>query len=109
MLEHVDVVGVHGFPLDWNHWQIDEWPDRVAEAHEVTGKPVWVLEVGASSFGAEEVQEFGLRAHAWNCCSGRVERIHWYRCSICRRRGRRRRGIKRPRVRRITGTTTWGW
>jgi hypothetical protein len=27
----VDVIAVHGFPLDWNHWQLDEWPDRLAE------------------------------------------------------------------------------
>lgn len=77
VLEHVDVVGVHGFPLDWNHWKIDEWPDRIAEAHEVSGKPVWVLEVGASSFGAEEVQVFGLR-RTIDLLDDRVERIHWY-------------------------------
>ena len=59
-LEYVDVVGVHGFPLDWNHWQITDWPEKVEEASQTSGKPVWVLEVGVSSFGAEEVQEFGL-------------------------------------------------
>ena len=77
VMDHVDAVGVHGFPLDWNHWQLDEWPAKVAEAYEVSGKPVWVLEVGASSFGAEEVQEFGLR-RTLELLSGRVERIHWY-------------------------------
>jgi hypothetical protein len=25
VLECVDAVGVHGYPLDWNHWQIDEF------------------------------------------------------------------------------------
>src|SRR4051812_5512540 len=25
VLDHVDVVAVHGFPLDWNLWQIGEW------------------------------------------------------------------------------------
>src|SRR4051812_33372715 len=25
-LDGIDAVAVHGFPLDWNHWQIDEWP-----------------------------------------------------------------------------------
>jgi len=77
LMEHVDVVGVHGFPLDWNHWQIDEWPDRVAEARQVSGKPVWVLEVGTSSFGAEEVQEFGLK-RTIDLLDGCAERIHWY-------------------------------
>ena len=77
VVEQIDVAGVHGFPLDWNHWKIDEWADRVAEAREVTGKPVWVLEVGASSFGAEEVQAFGMRRTA-DLLVGRAERIHWY-------------------------------
>lgn len=77
VMEHVDAVGVHGFPLDWNHWQIDEWPAKIAEAEQVSGKPVWVLEVGASSFGAEEVQEFGFK-RTLDHLVGRVERIHWY-------------------------------
>jgi beta-xylosidase len=77
VLESIDAVGVHGFPLDWNHWQLSEWPARIAEARAVSGKPVWVTEAGVSSFGAEEVQEFGmLRTVALlkDC----AERIHWY-------------------------------
>jgi hypothetical protein len=26
-LGHVNVVALHGFPLDWNHWTIHEWPE----------------------------------------------------------------------------------
>lgn len=77
VMPYVDAVGVHGFPLDWNHWQLTEWPDRVREAGEVAGKPVWVTEVGVSSFGAEEVQEFGL-AKTLELLDGRAERVHWY-------------------------------
>ena len=77
VMQHVDAVGVHGFPLDWNHWQLTEWPERVAEAKQVSGLPVWVTEVGVSSFGAEEVQEFGLQ-RTLELLKGRVERIHWY-------------------------------
>jgi beta-xylosidase len=77
VLEAVDIVAVHGFPLDWNHWQIDEWPDKLAAIRAMTSKPVWVTEVGASSFGAEEVQEFGLRRSA-EMLSGKAERVHWY-------------------------------
>ncbi|AIE86682.1 glycosyl hydrolase [Fimbriimonas ginsengisoli] len=76
-LEEVDVVAVHGFPLDWNHWTIHEWPDKVNEIQAVTDKPVWVTEVGVSTFGAEEVQEFGLHRTA-ELLIGRVPRIHWY-------------------------------
>jgi beta-xylosidase len=77
VLERMDVVALHGFPLDWNHWQLNEWPDRLAEIRAVTALPVWVSEVGVSSFGAEEVQEFGLRRSA-ELLIGRTERIHWY-------------------------------
>ena len=54
-LDHVDVVAVHGFPLDWNLWAVDEWPEKLKEIRAVTELPVWVSEVGVSSFGAEEV------------------------------------------------------
>jgi beta-xylosidase len=77
VLDGVDAVAVHGFPLDWNHWQINEWPERLADIKSVTGLPVWVTEVGVSTFGAEEVQEFGLRRSA-ELLLGRVPRIHWY-------------------------------
>lgn len=77
VLEHVDAVAVHGFPLDWNHWQIHDWPDKLAEIRAVTTLPVWVSEVGVSTFGAEEVQEFGLQRTA-ELLIGRTDRIHWY-------------------------------
>jgi beta-xylosidase len=77
VMDYVDAVGVHGFPLDWNHWQIADWPARIHEAAEVTGKPVWVTEAGASSFGAEEVQLFGLE-RTLELTRNLAERIHWY-------------------------------
>ena len=77
VLEHVDVVAVHGFPLDWNLWCIDEWPAKLAEIQAVTDLPVWVTEVGVSSFGAEEVQAWGLNRTA-ELLIGRAPRIHWY-------------------------------
>jgi beta-xylosidase len=77
VLEHCDVVALHGFPLDWNHWPIDEWPERIREIQQVTELPIWISEVGVSTFGAEEVQEFGLRRTA-ELLRGRVGRVHWY-------------------------------
>lgn len=76
-LDLVDAVAVHGFPLDWNLWSIDEWPAKIEEIRAVTDKPVWVSEVGVSSFGAEEVQAWGLRRTA-ELLRGRAPRIHWY-------------------------------
>ncbi len=77
VLDAVDAVAVHGFPLDWNHWSVNEWPARIAEARAVAGRPVWVAEVGASSFGAEEVQLFGLQ-RTLELIRGKAERVHWY-------------------------------
>ena len=77
VLEHMDVVAVHGFPLDWNLWRMDEWPSKINEIRAVTDLPIWVSEVGVSSFGADEVQVFGLRRTA-ELLSGQCARIHWY-------------------------------
>jgi beta-xylosidase len=76
-LAHVDIVAVHGFPLDWNLWQIHEWPQKLDEIARTTAKPVWVTEVGVSSFGAEEVQAWGVERTAELLC-GRTPCIHWY-------------------------------
>ena len=76
-LDAVDAVAVHGFPLDWNLWQVHEWPAKIAEIRAVTGLPVWVSEVGISTFGAEEVQLWGLERTA-ELLVGQAPRIHWY-------------------------------
>lgn len=77
VLEKIDVVAVHGFPLDWNHWQIHEWPGKLDEIRAETDLPIWVSEVGVSTFGAEEVQLFGLQ-RTMELILGRVPRVHWY-------------------------------
>jgi len=77
VLDHVDAVAVHGFPLDWNLWQIDEWPEKINEIRNVTGLPIWVSEVGVSSFGSEEVQLWGLKRTA-ELLKGKIDRVQWY-------------------------------
>ncbi|MBV8774514.1 MAG: beta-xylosidase, partial [Deltaproteobacteria bacterium] len=77
VLDFLNVVAVHGFPLDWNHWPIAEWPHKLTEIGAVSNLPVWVTEAGASSFGAEEVQEFGLKRTA-ELLMPICDRIHWY-------------------------------
>ncbi|HEU4601870.1 MAG TPA: hypothetical protein VFS24_07870, partial [Steroidobacteraceae bacterium] len=77
VLDHVDVVAVHGFPLDWNLWQIHEWPAKLEEIRAITDKPLWVTEVGVSSFGAEEVQAWGVDRTA-ELLIGRTPKILWY-------------------------------
>ena len=77
-LDAVDVVAVHGFPLDWNLWPIHDWPEKIAEIEAVAAdKPIWVTEVGVGSFGAEEVQVFGVNRTA-ELLIGRVPRVFWY-------------------------------
>ncbi|QQR38033.1 glycoside hydrolase 5 family protein [Devosia rhizoryzae] len=77
VLDRVNAVAVHGFPLDWNLWSIHEWPKKLDEIRAVTDLPVWVSEVGISTFGAEEVQVWGLQRTA-ELLKGNAERIQWY-------------------------------
>jgi len=77
VLDHVDIVGVHGFPLDWNLWSIHDWPGKLDEIRAVTSLPLWVTEVGVSSFGAQEVQAWGLDRTA-ALLKGKAARVHWY-------------------------------
>lgn len=77
LLDKLDAVAVHGFPLDWNHWMINEWPRKIEEIKAVTSLPVWVTEVGVSTFGADEVQVFGLQ-RTTELLLGYVPRVFWY-------------------------------
>jgi beta-xylosidase len=77
VLDCIDAVAVHGFPLDWNLWQMREWPAKLAEIGAVTDLPVWVSEVGVSTFGAEEVQVWGLKRTA-ELLLGQAPRVQWY-------------------------------
>lgn len=78
LIDELDVIAMHGFPLDWNLWNINEWPKRIDEIQAVVPKhELWVTEVGVGSFGAEEVQEFGVKRTA-ELLIGKVPRIFWY-------------------------------
>jgi len=76
--EAVDVVAVHGFPLDWARWHVDEWPERLDGMLEcAAGKPLWATEVGASSFVSQELQAWGLDRTA-ELLLPKAERVYWY-------------------------------
>jgi beta-xylosidase len=77
VMEQVDAVAVHGFPMDWNHWLLQDWPSKIKEIQDCTSLPVWVSEVGVSTFGAEEVQDWGLKRTA-ELLTGLAPRVHWY-------------------------------
>jgi beta-xylosidase len=74
-LEVVDVLAVHGFPLDWNLWPLEEWPRKLEAVRSEFGKPVWITETGVSSFAAEETGAWGLRRSREIL---RGERVFWY-------------------------------
>jgi beta-xylosidase len=74
-LDAVDVLAVHGFPLDWNLWLPEEWPERIEAIRREFGKPVWVTETGVSSFAGEETAAEGLRRMR-TLLAG--EQVYWY-------------------------------
>src|SRR5579859_6924771 len=57
----IDVIAIHGFPLDWNRWHLCEWPTRISQIRELAhGKPVWATEVGASSMVSPALQTWAV-------------------------------------------------
>jgi len=77
VMEEVDAIALHGFPLDWNHWHINDWPEKINEIKAICDLPIWITEVGASTFGADEVQVFALQ-RTTELLLGKVPRIFWY-------------------------------
>jgi beta-xylosidase len=76
-LRDMDVVSAHGFPLDWNRWHIDEWPERLSPIQAAGSRRVWVTEVGASTIVDENLQTWAIdRTRA--VLPRTVERAYWY-------------------------------
>ncbi len=74
-LEGVDVLAVHGFPLDWNLWPIEAWPEQIGRVREEFGLPVWVTETGVSSFATGAKAAWGMRRMK-EVLAG--EEVYWY-------------------------------
>jgi beta-xylosidase len=78
LAEAIDVVAVHGFPLDWNRWHLGEWPGRIGQIRELChGKPVWATEVGASSIVSPALQAWAVDA-VLETLTPCVDRVYWY-------------------------------
>src|SRR5215207_3826240 len=74
----VDVVAVHGFPLDWNRWHLREWPERIRAIQDVCdAKPIWATEVGASSLVSPALQAWAVDATLEQLLTC-AERVFWY-------------------------------
>src|SRR5579864_3921003 len=78
LAEAIDVVAVHGFPLDWNRWHLSEWPRRIDRIRQLSGgKPVWATEVGASSIASPALQAWAVDA-TLSTLTPTVDRVYWY-------------------------------
>lgn len=76
-LAEIDVLAVHGFPYDWNLWHAEEWPAKLAAIRDEFGRPVWVTETGASSWGSEAIMAWAVRRMA-PLLRRATECVHWY-------------------------------
>lgn len=74
-LEDIDVLALHGFPLDWNLWPLESWPRHLETVRAAFDRPVWVTETGVSSFVSERMAAWGTRRMAELL---RGERVYWY-------------------------------
>jgi CDP-paratose 2-epimerase len=78
-LEHVDVIGVHGFPGTWEAvWEgWDAHVDRVREVIDRHGanQRIWVTEAGYSTWGYDE---FGQCKTMTDLAQAPAERVYWY-------------------------------
>lgn len=78
-LEHVDVIGVHGFPGTWEAvW--DGWDvhvDRVREVIDRHGgaQRIWVTEAGYSTWSHDE---FGQLKTMVDLVQAPTDRVYWY-------------------------------
>lgn len=90
VLEHIDIVGVHGFPGMWwpdqpnwewhSHWA--GWEDKLASLASAAGhRPIWITETGLATWlldeaqtGRHELQEIRLR----EAISAPAARTYWY-------------------------------
>jgi beta-xylosidase len=78
LADAIDVVAVHGFPLDWNRWHLSEWPARIDQIRALSGgKQIWATEVGASSIVSEALQAWSLDA-TLEQLSTCADRVFWY-------------------------------
>jgi CDP-paratose 2-epimerase len=78
-LEHVDVIGVHGFPGTWEAvWEgWDVHVDRVQEVIDQHGasQRIWVTEAGYSTWAHDE---FGQCKTLTDLAQAPAERVYWY-------------------------------
>jgi CDP-paratose 2-epimerase len=79
VLEHIDVIGIHGFPGTWEvFWQ--GWDASVNAVHDVCRQhgiecAVWITEAGFSTW---QHDEFAQVRELVAALEADVERVYWY-------------------------------
>jgi CDP-paratose 2-epimerase len=90
VLEHIDVVGIHGFPgmwwpgqpnWDWHdHWT--GWDGKLAYIAVHAGeRPIWVTETGLSTWdlALQRVSKYDLQVQMLDEAAGAAaDRVYWY-------------------------------
>ncbi|MDQ2694613.1 MAG: NAD-dependent epimerase/dehydratase family protein [Pseudomonadota bacterium] len=79
VLEHIDAVGIHGFPGTWE-FHDRSWADIAAEVRAVLDRhglrpELWITEAGYSTWRHDE---FTQLAHLAELAEAPVERAYWY-------------------------------
>ena len=79
VMEHVDAVGIHGFPGTWEgSWC--GWPRHVECVQQTLTqhgyeRPIWITETGYSTLGGDEHTQL---AHFKEAIAAPVPRVYWY-------------------------------
>jgi len=79
VMDHVDAVGVHGFPGTWEaRW--NGWAQEIARVQQVLDRhgsraPIWVSEAGYSTTRHDHLRQLEL---AQDLLQLPVERVYWY-------------------------------
>ncbi|MGV3616494.1 MAG: NAD-dependent epimerase/dehydratase family protein [Fimbriimonas sp.] len=79
VMQHIDVVGIHGFPTAWEYaWE--GWDANVAKVREVLDRhqstaSVWITETGHSTWRHDEFAQIKAFVSA---IEAPVERVYWY-------------------------------
>src|SRR3954451_4031060 len=78
-VEHVDVIGVHGFPGTWEAvWE--GWDTHIARVEEVVARhsgeqSIWVTEAGFSTWAHDEFSQLTTLA---GLTEAPADRVYWY-------------------------------
>lgn len=79
VMQHIDAVGMHGFPGTWE-FDWDDWKLKVKDVRDVLDRyqlnpEIWVTEVGYSTWRHDDI----LQIHTlMDVLEAPVERIYWY-------------------------------